>query len=122
MTRGQRGDRGGTKNKRRGVQLPELGQHASVEDDLVVSGVLVRELALLVGLVDLDEQRGLLSDGLLDLKSGLGCENRGPDEADSSSGGEDGGCVLGQNQRGTPSDASNNSEIHLIRPASLSRR
>ena len=98
VTRSKRGDRCGTENKRGGIKLPELGQHTGVEDDLIVGGVLVGELTLLVGLVDLDEQRGLLGDSLLDLESGLGSENRGSDETDSSSGGEDSGCVLGQNQ------------------------
>ena len=122
VTGDQRSDRGRPKNQGGGIKLGKLGAHSSVEDYLVVQGVLVRELSILVGLVDLDEKSGLLSNGLLNLESSLGGENSGPDEADSASCSQDGGGVLTENQSSASSETGDNSEIHLIRPAFLSRR
>nr|DAI41562.1 MAG TPA: hypothetical protein [Caudoviricetes sp.] len=122
VTGDQRGDRGGTENKGGGIKLRQLGRHSGVEDDLVPCGVLVSELAVLVGLVDLDEKGGLLSQSLLNLEGCLGGENRGTDEANRTSGGQNSGGVLAENQSCASSEAGDNSEIHLIRPAFLSRR
>ena len=75
-----------------------------------------------MGLVDLDEKSGLLGQSLLNLEGCLGGENGGTDEADSTGCGQDGGGVLTENQSSASSEAGDNSEIHLIRPAFLSRR
>nr|DAY24521.1 MAG TPA: hypothetical protein [Caudoviricetes sp.] len=122
VTGDQRGDRGRPKNQGGGIKLRQLGGHSGVEDDLVASGVLVGELTILVGLVDLDEKGSLLGEGLLNLESGLGRENSGTDKANGTSGGQNGGGVLAENQSSASGETCNNSEIHLIRPASLSRR
>ena len=118
----QRGDGGGTKNQGGGIKLRQLGGHSGIENNLVPSGVLVVELAILVGLVDLNKKRSLLSQSLLNLEGCLGGENRGADKTDSTSGGQNGRGVLAENQSSASSEAGDNSEIHLIRPASLSRR
>nr|DAS59979.1 MAG TPA: hypothetical protein [Caudoviricetes sp.] len=122
VTGDQRSDRGRPKNQGWGIKLRQLGGHSGVEDNLVPSGILVGELAVLVGLVDLDEKSGLLSQSLLNLEGCLGGENGGPDEANCTSGGQNSGGVLAENQSSTSGETSNNSEIHLIRPAFLSRR
>nr|DAY33972.1 MAG TPA: hypothetical protein [Caudoviricetes sp.] len=122
VTGDQGSNRGRPKNQGGGIKLRELGGHSGVEDDLVPSGILVRELTVLMGLVDLDEKCGLLSQSLLNLESGLGGENRGTDKANGTSSGQNGGGVLAEDQSSTSSETGNNSEIHLIRPASLSRR
>ena len=76
----QRNDGRRTKNQGGGIKLRQLSGHSGVEDHLVVKGILVLELAGLVSLMDLDEECCLLSDGLLDIQRGLGCENCGADE------------------------------------------
>ena len=75
-----------------------------------------------MSLVDLDEKGCLLSQSLLNLESCLGGENRGPDKANSTGGSQNSGGVLAENQSCASSEAGDNSEIHLIRPAFLSRR
>ena len=75
-----------------------------------------------MGLVDLDEKSGLLSQSLLNLEGCLGGENCGADEANSTGCGKDGGGVLAENQSSASGETGNDSEIHLIRPAFLSRR
>ena len=122
VTGDQRGNRGRPKNQGGGIKLRQLGCHSGVEDNLVPSGVLVGKLSVLVGLVDLDEKGGLLSQSLLNLEGCLGGENRGPDEADSTGCSQDGWGVLAENQSGASSETGNDSEIHLMRPAFLSRR
>ena len=118
----QRGDRGCTQNKGGGIKLRQLGGHSSVENDLVPSGVLISQLAVLVGLVDLDEKGGLLGQSLLNLEGCLGGENSGPDETNGTGCSQNSWGVLAEDQSSASSEAGNNSEIHLIRPASLSRR
>ena len=122
VTGDQRGNRGRPKNQGGGIKLCQLGGHSGVEDDLVPSGILVGELSVLVGLVDLDEKSSLLGQSLLNLESCLGGENSGPNEADSTGCGQDCGGVLAENQPSASGETGNNSEIHLIRPAFLSRR
>ena len=75
-----------------------------------------------MSLVYLDEKSSLLSQSLLNLEGCLGGENSGPDEADSTGCSQNGGGVLAENQPSASSEAGNNSEIHLMRPAFLSRR
>nr|DAT14348.1 MAG TPA: hypothetical protein [Bacteriophage sp.] len=122
VTGDQGSDRGRPKNQGGGIKLRQLGGHSGVEDNLVPSGILVGELAVLVGLVYLDEKSSLLSQSLLNLEGCLGGENRGTDKADGTSGGQNGGGVLAEDQSSASGETGNNSEIHLIRPASLSRR
>ena len=75
-----------------------------------------------MGLVNLDEKGGLLSQSLLNLEGCLGGENRGTDKANSTGCSQDSGGVLAENQSSASGETGNNSEIHLIRPAFLSRR
>ena len=75
-----------------------------------------------MGLVDLDEKSSLLSKSLLNLEGCLRGENRGANKANCTSGGQNGGGMLAENQSSAPGETGDNSEIHLIRPAFLSRR
>ena len=118
----QRGDGGGTENKGGGIKLRQLCGHSGVEDNLVPSCVLVGELAVLVSLVDLDEKSSLLSQSLLNLEGRLGGKNCGTDKSNGTGGSQNGGGVLAEDQSSASSETGNNSEIHLIRPTSLSRR
>ena len=122
MAGDQRSNRGRPKNQGGGIKLRQLGGHSGVKDNLVPSGVLVCELAVLMGLVDLDEKGGLLGQSLLNLEGRLGGENGGPDKSNGTSGGKNGRGVLAENQSSASSETGDNSEIHLIRPAFLSRR
>ena len=87
-----------------------------------MQGVLVRELAVLVSLMHRYQHTGLFGESLLNLEGGLGGENRGADKANGTGSGQNGWGVLAENQPSASGEAGNNSEIHLIRPASLSRR
>nr|DAO88846.1 MAG TPA: hypothetical protein [Caudoviricetes sp.] len=122
VTSSQSSDRSSAQNQRRSVQLTELGRHSSIQDNLVVCGILISELTLFLGLMDLDEKRSLLRHSLFKLEGGLGSENGGPDEASGASNSQDCRSVLAEHQRSPTDDTGCEGEIHLILPAFLSRR